>query len=109
MNSRFYTKCDTLIGDIYIVSQNQHIIGLHIGEEDFLKEEEAGNSQYAPKDPLLSEAEKQITEYFRGDRKEFDLPLLQQGTDFRQSVWDELSKIPIWGNKKLSKISQKHW
>jgi methylated-DNA-[protein]-cysteine S-methyltransferase len=37
----------------------------------------------------------QLTEYFAGNRKAFDLPLDLQGTDFQKSVWQCLSKIPF--------------
>lgn len=36
----------------------------------------------------------QFDEYFKGLRQDFDLPLLQTGTDFQQSVWKHLTKIP---------------
>jgi methylated-DNA-[protein]-cysteine S-methyltransferase len=42
---------------------------------------------------LLQEAAKQLDEYFAGERKEFDFPITQAGTDFQQLVWDELGKI----------------
>jgi AraC family transcriptional regulator, regulatory protein of adaptative response / methylated-DNA-[protein]-cysteine methyltransferase len=37
---------------------------------------------------------KQLKEYFRGKRKGFTLPLITPGTEFQQSVWRELQKIP---------------
>jgi AraC family transcriptional regulator of adaptative response/methylated-DNA-[protein]-cysteine methyltransferase len=36
----------------------------------------------------------QLKEYFEGKRKEFDLPLILDGTEFQQKVWTELQKIP---------------
>jgi methylated-DNA-[protein]-cysteine S-methyltransferase len=36
----------------------------------------------------------QLEEYFSGSRKEFDIPLDLQGTDFQKKVWTELLKIP---------------
>jgi methylated-DNA-[protein]-cysteine S-methyltransferase len=36
----------------------------------------------------------QLLEYFAGERREFDLPLAPQGTDFQRSVWTALRKIP---------------
>jgi methylated-DNA-[protein]-cysteine S-methyltransferase len=36
----------------------------------------------------------QLKEYFKGKRKEFDLPLEIEGTDFHKKVWNELLKIP---------------
>jgi methylated-DNA-[protein]-cysteine S-methyltransferase len=43
---------------------------------------------------LLNLCAKQLDEYFSGKRKEFDLPLNQDGTEFQSKVWDLLSKIP---------------
>jgi methylated-DNA-[protein]-cysteine S-methyltransferase len=36
---------------------------------------------------------KQLTEYFNGDRKIFDLPIHHSGTDFQLKVWAELENI----------------
>ncbi len=38
--------------------------------------------------------EKQINEYFNGERKEFDLPLHLIGTAFQKKVWEGLLTIP---------------
>jgi methylated-DNA-[protein]-cysteine S-methyltransferase len=38
---------------------------------------------------------KQLTEYFAGQRKEFDLPFDLEGTDFQKRVWQELRTIPF--------------
>jgi len=35
-----------------------------------------------------------LKEYFNSDRKEFDLPLEIEGTEFYKKVWNELLKIP---------------
>jgi methylated-DNA-[protein]-cysteine S-methyltransferase len=42
----------------------------------------------------LSAAVRQLTEYFAGTRREFDLPLRFQGTTFQTRVWRELTEIP---------------
>jgi methylated-DNA-[protein]-cysteine S-methyltransferase len=36
----------------------------------------------------------QLTEYFAGRRKGFDLPLAPEGTEFQRAVWKALSRIP---------------
>jgi AraC family transcriptional regulator of adaptative response/methylated-DNA-[protein]-cysteine methyltransferase len=41
-------------------------------------------------DPLVL----QLSEYFEGKRKNFDLPLVLCGTDFQKQVWRELLNIP---------------
>jgi methylated-DNA-[protein]-cysteine S-methyltransferase len=42
----------------------------------------------------LADVEQQLAEYFRGERKVFDLALAPEGTPFQQRVWAELLKIP---------------
>lgn len=44
--------------------------------------------------PLLREVNAQLQSYFAGKLKEFDLPLAPYGTNFQQSVWQQLQKIP---------------
>lgn len=36
----------------------------------------------------------QLQEYFEGDRTCFEVPLITPGTDFQQTVWTELCRIP---------------
>lgn len=43
---------------------------------------------------VLTDCIQQLEEYFQGKRKNFDLPLQQQGTDFQQKVWHLLTQIP---------------
>lgn len=43
--------------------------------------------------PLLRELERQVEEYFRGTRGDFDLPLEPEGTPFQCRVWAELRQI----------------
>jgi len=47
------------------------------------------------KDAVGEEAASQIAEYFEGERREFDVPVLLKGTRFQRQVWDELLDIPF--------------
>jgi len=44
-------------------------------------------------DPLLRTAAGQLTEYFAGDRRSFDLPLAPAGSPFQRQVWAALQEI----------------
>jgi O-6-methylguanine DNA methyltransferase len=44
--------------------------------------------------PLLVALRDQLTEYFAGNRRSFDLPLSYGGTPFQNSVWTALREIP---------------
>jgi methylated-DNA-[protein]-cysteine S-methyltransferase len=45
-------------------------------------------------DKPFAEVKKQLAEYFRGDRKKFDLKLAPEGTSFQIAVWRQLRRIP---------------
>jgi methylated-DNA-[protein]-cysteine S-methyltransferase len=44
--------------------------------------------------PVIVATVAQLTEYFDGERQEFDLPLDPIGTDFQQAAWSALRTIP---------------
>ena len=44
--------------------------------------------------PFFAPLEQQLEEYFHGQRKEFDLPLVVPGTEFQQAAWRALERIP---------------
>lgn len=43
----------------------------------------------------LVDAINQLKQYFRGERRLFDLKLSQKGTEFQMKVWEAISKIPF--------------
>ena len=50
---------------------------------------------------------KQLTEYFDGERKEFDLPLSLTGTEFQLLVLEELKQIPYGETTSYGDIAQR--
>ena len=55
--------------------------------------------------PLIKSAAEQITEYFDGKRKQFDLPLNPRGTAFQKSAWDALQAIPYGETRSYKDIA----
>ena len=58
-------------------------------------------------DPYLFGIFNQLKEYFAGTRKEFDVPLDIEGTDFQKRVWNELQKIPYGKTISYKTLSEK--
>lgn len=54
---------------------------------------------------ILQMAMQQLTEYFDGSRKQFDLPLDFHGTDFQKSVWQALLRIPHGETRTYAQIA----
>ena len=44
---------------------------------------------------VLNDARIQLDEYFAGNRREFELPLAPEGTEFQHRVWHTLRAIPF--------------
>lgn len=56
--------------------------------------------------PLLKKTAKQIDEYFNGERKVFDLPLVLHGTDFQIKVWEALKTIPFGETRSYGELAE---
>jgi len=48
----------------------------------------------------------QLTQYFDGDRKHFELPLAPEGTNFQKQVWQALLEIPCGETKSYGWIAK---
>jgi len=55
--------------------------------------------------PLIKKAAKQLDEYFAGKRKEFDLPLEFNGTEFQKKAWEALLTIPYGETRSYGEIA----
>ena len=55
---------------------------------------------------LIKEAHQQLSEYLKGERKSFDLPLRMKGTDFQQRVWNALLDIPYGETRSYKQIAE---
>lgn len=55
--------------------------------------------------PYLDEAVRQLEQYFAQTRREFSLNLAPQGTDFQQTVWQQLLTVPYGHTVTYSDIA----
>jgi methylated-DNA-[protein]-cysteine S-methyltransferase len=55
--------------------------------------------------PLLRRAINELDEYFKGRRREFELPLSLDGTAFQQAVWQALTEIPYGQTRSYGEIA----
>ncbi len=71
------------------------------GTEDFISEvsfhdvskKPEGKKKHFP--PMLIQCVEQLIQYFNGERRQFELPINQPGTQFQQDIWSELMQIPF--------------
>jgi methylated-DNA-[protein]-cysteine S-methyltransferase len=87
-----YTYLDTPIGTLLIAGDAEAVRRI-----DFPKNGKAstpGEDWTESARGPVGQAVKQLREYFAGQRADFDLPLLPEGTEFQRSVWRNLQDIP---------------
>ena len=58
--------------------------------------------------PKLQDAVTQLQEYFAGFRKEFNIKIAPQGTEFQQKVWQLLQEVPHGKTISYSKLSDQY-
>lgn len=90
---------DYPIGMLGIAEENGGICRIFFSSEKTLADFELFET------PLIRKAASQLTEYFDGRRKEFDLPLALKGTDFQISVWKALQTIPASETRSYKDIA----
>ncbi len=70
--------------------------------------EELGGGQWRRDDQhtLIREAVRQLGLYFRGQLREFDLPLELEGTPFQLRVWNSLLRIPYGETRSYAELAR---
>lgn len=75
------------IGLLEVVGNEKGILTIIFGADEF----ETDRNLPA----LMAECLQQLTEYFKGQRQAFSVPLILEGTAFQKAVWRQLQKIPF--------------
>ncbi|MDH5619207.1 MAG: cysteine methyltransferase, partial [Gammaproteobacteria bacterium] len=87
----YYCYLDSPIGELLLAGEEGALSMIGFPKGSMRREPEA---DWIFNEKPLAEACRQLTEYFAGQRKVFDLPLKFGGTEFQVSVLDALQEIP---------------
>jgi methylated-DNA-[protein]-cysteine S-methyltransferase len=60
-----------------------------------------------PDDTAIAHVREQVEQYFAGDRRDFDLPLAPEGTEFQRAVWDGLLTIPFGQTLSYGELAER--
>lgn len=86
------------VGRITVACRGEAIVRLSFGEDIRDGEKREGND-------WTDRAFEELEEYFLGRRREFDLPLSPDGTEFQKRVWAALREIPYGETRSYSEIA----
>ena len=89
---RYYDLYESPQGQMLLVADSEGLSGVYFDGQKYLPQVESDwrrDARHAP----LSQAKRELAEYFGGERKRFESPLAPRGTAFQQSVWKAISTV----------------
>lgn len=87
----YYQKTQCPFGTVHIYADDQHLKAVFFKPWNKVLTQDLLNKS----NPVIEQTQRQLDEYFKGQRAEFDLPIKANGTNFQQTVWQTLCKIPF--------------
>lgn len=86
----FYSFASTPVGRLLLTSDGESLTGLYFTD---IPKCVVPADDWQQDGALLADARRQLTEYFDGQREDFDLPLKMEGSAFQLAVWNALREI----------------
>lgn len=96
--------CKTIpspIGPLVLTERDGALCGLEFGETSLFRDAAIPGDS-----PLLRLAERELNEYFAGERREFTVPVVLSGTAFQRKVWAALREIPYGETRSYGDIAR---
>lgn len=99
----YYTRIESPIGPL-LLAGDEH--GLHFLSFASSRRAKAPERDWEENRAPFAEVIRQLGGYFAGERNEFDVPLIMEGTEFQLRVWRVLRTIPYgetWSYAELAR------
>lgn len=90
-NQTYYSYYSSPVGELLLLSNGTMIRGMYY--QSYKRVPKISTDWQADSSKFLKLTE-ELNEYFAGKRKDFDLPLQLDGTEFQKNVWQQLFNIP---------------
>src|SRR5882672_8280714 len=91
MTTTVYSLLESPIGELLLTGDGESVTGIWMQSH---RAEWRLTKTLRRDDAALAAARAQLTEYFAGERTDFDFPLAPEGTGFQRKVWNALCHIP---------------
>lgn len=101
-----YKTIQSPVGELKLVASGKGLVAV-LWQNDNPNRVRLGKLVKQDSHPVLIEAERQLREYFKGERKSFSLALDLRGTSFQRNVWEALLAIPFGQTRSYSDLAKK--
>lgn len=81
-------------GPVTVVAGDDGVRGVSFAGEPGSGVPAGASVEHDESHPVVARALSQLREYLAGMRKEFDLPLVLEGTEFQVAAWRALARVP---------------
>jgi len=104
---------DTPLGDMIAVASDRGLILCEYARRPMLPKQFdriralCGGEMEEGDHPIIAQTQRELDEYFKGQREVFDVPLVLGGTPFQNAVWSELLRIPFGKTTSYDAIATK--
>ncbi|QIB04971.1 methylated-DNA-[protein]-cysteine S-methyltransferase [Pseudomonas sp. 43mfcvi1.1] len=99
-----YKTIPSPVGQLILVARETRLAAI-LWENERLNRVRLGPLEEDIQHPVLKETERQLLEYFAGQRRRFELELDFAGTDFQIRVWQALLSIPFGETRSYRDIA----
>ncbi|SFG76550.1 methylated-DNA--[protein]-cysteine S-methyltransferase [Pseudomonas sp. NFACC45] len=99
-----YKTIPSPVGELILVARDRKLAAI-LWENERLNRVRLGPLEEDSQHPILKETERQLMEYFAGQRRHFDLELDFAGTEFQVRVWQALLTIPFGETRSYRDIA----
>ncbi|WLH11857.1 methylated-DNA--[protein]-cysteine S-methyltransferase [Pseudomonas hefeiensis] len=99
-----YKTIPSPVGQLILVARDTKLAAI-LWENERLNRVRLGPLEEHSQHPVLKETERQLMEYFAGQRRRFELELDFAGTDFQVRVWQALLTIPFGETRSYRDIA----
>jgi len=99
-----YKTIPSPVGQLILVARQTRLAAI-LWENERLNRVRLGPLEEDTQHPVLKETERQLLEYFAGQRRRFELELDFAGTDFQIRVWQALLSIPFGETRSYRDIA----
>ena len=93
------------VGDLKLIAADQGLVAIRWNNNK-PKRVPSGTLVEDDNHPILLETERQLNEYFQGNRKSFSLKLQLIGTKFQINVWHALLTIPFGETRSYGQLAR---
>ncbi len=93
------------VGRLELVTRGDGLAAI-LWEKDDPKRVRLGQRSERPDHPVLLETERQLEQYFAGERADFTVRLDLAGTEFQRAVWQALLTIPFGETRTYADIAR---